>query len=220
MREALATRTIRIHRSMLCVLLVACGTDAQPSIDSAGEARVPSGRPEALFEVEMWPGEGIPVVQAVRPRLSLVQFPRLGAPVTGTVVVEPGQRLEYDSTRFQTLRSVALKVRESSTIKGRDLGRLQRLSKDQYYSGAFKDSMFAVARGSALELLQYRAEGACFVRISGVVVDADTCPTFDTARFESRGEPYTLWWIHVRTRTASGWLQLSDSTAEVVRRTF
>lgn len=211
---------MHIPRSILLILLVACGSETQSSIDSSGETRIVAERQEPVFEIDMWPGEGIPVIKAIRPSLSLFQFPRVEAAVVATLTVEPGQLLQYDSTRYQTLISAPLRVREPATIKGRDLGSVQHLSKDQYYSGAFKDSMFAVAPGSVVELLQHRAEGACFVRIGSFVVDAETCPAFDTARFETKGEPRTLWWIHVRTKSGSGWLQLSDSTAKTVQRQF
>ena len=54
----------------------------------------------------------------------------------------------------------------------------------------------AYQKGTSLEYLQYRAEGTCFVRLMGEVIDTDVCPAFDD-KFRVMAEPVTEWWVRV-----------------------
>ena len=75
--------------------------------------------------------------------------------------------------------------------------------------------------GLNIEYLQYRAEGTCFVRLSGVVIDADPCPINDKAMFRLETEPKIEWWIHVVLPDNSvGWLLVTDSRVKLVDREF
>ncbi|HET9426367.1 MAG TPA: hypothetical protein VFO55_13440 [Gemmatimonadaceae bacterium] len=216
----MSARCVRAGAAVLAFLVPGCAGESRPAVDSMAGTEHTATQSEPLFEVDIWPGEGIPVIEAVRDSLPLLGAPRIGAPVTGTLTVRRGQPIEYDSSRYQTLAGVEVRVRAPTTISGSRIGPVRFLSIARYYSGADKDTVFDVAPSTAVELLQYRAEGTCFIRIDGDVVNAEACPTFDTTRFASSGEPRTLWWIRVRGQSATGWLLLSDSTARAVRRTF
>lgn len=208
---------MRHYLCLVALLLVACVNESRPPADAEA---APKKQSRPVFETETWPGEGRPVIEAVRPNLVLVQAPYHGAPLVATVAVDGGQQLEYDSTRFQTVDAVKLHVRAAGTIIGRNLGPIRYLSLSQYYSHAIRESTIAVTPASTVELLQHRAEGFCFVRVLTDVVDVPVCPTFDTTTFVTPGQPQTRWWIYVRVKEIAGWLELSDTTAKDVRRLF
>jgi hypothetical protein len=173
------------------------------------------------FESGLWPGEGIPVVEAVRTQLALRASPRTTSRVVTTLSAKAGQRITYDSTRFQTMQAGEVRVRAAASVEGRNLGSVRYLSREQYYGGAFRDTVIDLIPPATIQYLQYRAEGTCFVRVGARVIDADPCPIHDTTKFVLRQQPKTLWWIHVaRAMGATGWLLLTDSTARIVDRTF
>lgn len=198
--------------------IAACSGDQRVDTDSA--AGQPAADPAPIFTVGLWPGEGIPVIAAARDTLPLLRSPAAAAAVAGTLEVHAGQELTYDSTRVQTIAPATVRVTDSAELHGRFLGELQLLSREAYYSTAFPDTTITLAPGTTVEYLQPRAEGTCFVRVGDAILDADPCPTLDTTRFAVAGEPQTSWWVFARGDSASGWLLVSDSTAEVVRRKF
>jgi hypothetical protein len=188
-------------------------------VDSADQRASIQATP--AFEVGLWPGEGIPVVTAVRGGLPLRRSPSSDAAIAGTLSVAAGSRITYDSTRLQTIAPATVRVTDSSAVvHGRFLGAQHSLSRQSYHSDAFHDTTIDVARSERFEYLQPRAEGSCFVRIDGSVIEANPCPALDAASFSVSGEPQLRWWIFVAGDSASGWLLLSDSTAKVVRREF
>ena len=71
-----------------------------------------------------------------------------------------------------------------------------------------------------LEYLQYRAEGSCFIRMEGGVIDADDCPANNKSLFKIEAEPTVESWIHVVLRGSSGWLLVNDSGMKEVDREF
>ena len=209
---------MRICAILVPFIIVACGDAHRPAPDSVSER--PSARSASLFAVGIWPGEGVPVIAAVRGHLPLLRSPAPGAPVTDTLTARVGDHIAYDSTRLQTVTPAVVRVIRDATVRGRYLGSLRFLSRDRYYSGAFRDTAIAIEATKSFEYLQPRAEGTCFVRIDGSVIDADPCPILDPSRFASAGEPQTLWWVFARGASDSGWLLVSDSTARVVRRGY
>jgi hypothetical protein len=177
--------------------------------------------PGATFEVDLWPGEGRPVFEAVVQQLRLHELPSESSRVVETVRVRPKQRLAFDDTRYRTIKPGRFLVLASTDIIGRRLGDLSRLSSSDYYSGKFGPASAAVRAGDSIEYLQYRAEGTCFIRIAGSVIDADPCPTFKEAQFRLESKPAMEWWIHIIVNgKALGWLLVTDATAKVVDREF
>jgi hypothetical protein len=202
------------------LVIVIPGCTPEKAVPVHSEVDVTPHRAVPTFEVDLWPGEGIPVVQAVRANLPLREAPNTAAAIVGRLTAKAGERIRYDSTRFQTLRPVVVRIVGEAAVRGRSLGTLRHLSRGQYYSNDFRDTTIPVNPSVAMEYLQYRAEGTCFVRIGNQVVDAKPCPVVDTTKFAVTGEPETLWWIRALGSSASGWLLISDSTATVVNRTF
>jgi len=198
------------------VLAAACGGQAETLMSVAQDSA-----PAVQFEIDLWPGEGIPVIEAKRSVLRLRAAPDPASPVVDSITGRLGQRVAFDSTRFQTVRSGSLRLLTPMSITGRDLGATSHLSLDKYYHAADHEISISVAVPATIEFLQYRAEGTCFVRINQRVIDAEPCPGFGKESVEVVANPVTLWWIGVRGQRGSyGWLLVSDSTAQAVRREF
>ena len=193
---------------MLLALLIALAMFGQPT-------------PEANFEMDLWPGEGRPVFEAVAQQLRLHEYPSDSSRVVDTVRVRPRQRLSFDDTRYRTITPGRFRVLTSTTITGRAVGDVTRVSRSDYYSGKFGPADVAVTPGDRVEYLQYRAEGTCFVRTGGIVMDADPCPTAKSAEFRLEARPVTEWWIRVTANgTPRGCLLVTDATAKAIDRTF
>ena len=204
---------------VLCaaLFLLACGCrDAARSPHGALE-QVSN---EPVFEVGLWPGEGIPVIETVRDTVALRASPSPDGAVVGRLVLGSGHRVSYDSTRFQTIAPTRLRTENDVSVSGRYLGSLRYISRDQYDSASFRDTTVIFTPADTLEYLQYRAEGTCFVRVGTNVLDADPCPMRDTVRVRIPGNPATRWWLYVSMPEGRGWLLVSDTSAKVVERTF
>jgi hypothetical protein len=173
----------------------------------------------AVFESDLWPGEGIPVFEAVAQQLRLQELPSAASRVVEILTVKPKQQLTFEGTRYRTMKVGQFRVLAPTAVTGRRLGGISRLSKPDYYSGKFGPARVDVAPGDTIEYLQYRAEGTCFVRIAGAVIDADPCPTQKKAEFTLVAEPVTEWWIQITVAGQSvGWLLITGSTAKVIGR--
>lgn len=173
------------------------------------------------FEIALWPGEGRPVIQSVASVLELREQPLGSSKIVLKFAAPPGRRLQFDETRFRTTRPGHLHTVVATTVRGRRLGSIQILSRADYYSDKFPDTEIKLNAGDAVEYLQYRAEGTCFVRINGVVVDSDPCPHDNRDAFRLVTEPAVEWWVRlVNDDKPIGWLLLTDRTAKVVDREF
>lgn len=174
-----------------------------------------------VFEVDLWPGEGRPVFETVGKELRLLETPLQSANVMRNLAFPEGTRLRFDETRYQTLEPGRIEVLRDTVISGRTIGDRSLLTRDEYYSGAFPQESHEVRRGEAIEYLQYRAEGTCFVRIGSVVIDAEMCPVFIEAAFSQLSEPKVAWWIRiVDDSRAMGWLLVEDSVVKQTDRIF
>jgi hypothetical protein len=173
------------------------------------------------FEVALWPGEGRPVFEAVATEVVLRELPSPDAKVVERLRIARGKPVEFGETVHRTLASGYLRALRQTRIRGRRLGDIKRLSKDDYYSGKFPRTEVVVEAGARVEYLQYRAEGTCFVRIEGEVVDAEACPAEDAHAFALESKPALEWWIEVVVDgKPRGWLLVDSSTVKQVRRTF
>lgn len=213
---------MRILLLAVAALASACARDsaARDSAQGAASQAGSSDTARVGFEVELWPGEGIPVFQSVSEQLVLRERPLTSADTAHVLRVPRGERLTYDSTRYRTVAPATLRVLTPGEIRGRSFGAVDRLTRDDYYSGRFSTTTVRVDSTSRLELLQHRAEGRCFVRLDREVLQAERCPTL-RAGFALEREPETQWWIHVTgTDGNAGWLLVADTTARVVERTF
>lgn len=198
------------------LLLVACSTAERDGTDSVS-ARPPSG---PVFEIGLWMGEGIPVIEAARDSIPLRVAPRMDAPVSGTLTVGAGRTIEYDSTVVQTLTPAPLRATTATTIRGRNFGPVRGLTRDQYYSSMVRDTVIAIGPSTKIDYLQDRAEGSCFVRVEGIVLEVAVCPVHEPNAFHPTGAPSTVSWVFARGGQSAGWLPLGDSTARITRRDF
>ncbi|MFN8062706.1 MAG: hypothetical protein U0Q12_26375 [Vicinamibacterales bacterium] len=170
----------------------------------------------SLFEVGLWPGEGRPVFEANGP-VQLRTQPTSAAEVTSVLNVPPGERLTFDDTVYRTVTPGLFRARRTSVVKGRDLGSLTTLSRMAYYTGRFDRVELPVSEGEAIEYLQYRAEGTCFVRLRSRIIDAHMCPSESPDDFEMRSKPAVEWWIHL-AGGRGGWVIVSPETVKEVDR--
>jgi len=172
--------------------------------------------PSAVFEIELWPGEGRPQFQAVANELTIREMPSTSARIVRRLRVSRGQQLVFDETRYRTTESGHLQVLSATTVTGRILGTTRLLTRDAYYSGQFPRQQVAFKEGDVIEYLQYRAEGTCFVRIADQVVNAEyPCPAQDDGRFRVITQPKTEWWIRiVLNRAPVGWVMVDEKAVK------
>ncbi|MEX2180385.1 MAG: hypothetical protein WD801_16840 [Gemmatimonadaceae bacterium] len=228
---------MRLRLLVLATLVSACARGGQPAAEPPAPApesapRVPPSAAPApatpardpvrpAFEIGIWPGEGIPVFESRGVQLTLREQPYPDARVSALVRIPAGERITYDASRYQTIAPVTVHVLAPTTLDGRRLGAIRLLTPEQYYSDNYPSSVTTFVQGARFELLQHRAEGTCFVRVSGQVIDAESCPTFDDQAFRVSGEPDTRWWIHIPgAPNASGWLLVTDTAVKQLDRTF
>lgn len=198
------------------VTIAACSGQSEPLLTAR-----PDTAPAVQFSIDLWPGEGIPVIEARRPVLLLRDAPDVDSPVVDSLTGRVGRRIPFDSTQFQTIRSGEIRVVTPLQVAGRDLGELTHLTRDRYYHAQAPEVSIPLTAPATIEFLQYRAEGTCFVRIERRVIDAQPCPGFGKDSVEVVRQPVTRWWILARGQGgAHGWLVVSDSTAQSVRREF
>lgn len=177
--------------------------------------------PTPVFEVALWPEEGRPRFEATGVRLTLREAPSQAAPVARVVDLAAGTLLEFDETRYQTLEPGKINVIGSAVVRGRNLGAIRYLSRDEYYRGRYPSLEWQLAAGDTIEYLQYRAEGTCFVRIAGSVVNADQCSALGEASFRMIQKPRTAWWIQVvLDGSPAGWLLVEDGAVKQLGRSF
>ena len=198
------------------VVLSACSGQAETLMTVSPDSTSP-----VQFSIDVWPGEGIPVIEAKRTVLRLRAAPDPASPVVDSIKGRIGQRLAFDSTRVQTIRSGSLRAVQPLRVVGRDMGETSHLTLARYYHASNQEVSIPVPAPEAIEYLQYRAEGTCFVRIKRRVIDAEPCPGFGKESVELVAHPATRWWIRARGQSGvHGWLLVSDSTAQSVRREF
>lgn len=203
---------------LLCALCAtACGGQGEPLLASAARPLAQS----VAFTSELWPGEGIPVIELQRVVLPVHAEPDPESAVVDSLRGRVGQRVKFDSTRYQTLTTGLITPHRPFTLRGRNLGDVRQLAPDEYYRSDAPEISLPVSPVDTIDFLQYRAEGTCFVRYQGHVIDAQPCPGFGRESVTVVRDPVTRWWIHVRgTGGVSGWVHVSDTTARPVRREF
>ena len=176
--------------------------------------------PAVSFETEISPGEGRLRLRATGPILVREQ-PDSKRPVAVTLRVPLDRDLAFDKTIYRTITPGEFRVRVVTTIAGRVLGRIDRLSREDYYRGNQPRASVEVAPPSSVEYLQYRAEGTCFVRFNADVIDADDCPTMHPGAFLLVNEPKTELWIRLtQDLKPVGWVLVDEKRIKVVGRSF
>ncbi len=177
--------------------------------------------PAPLFEIELSPGEGRPQFQAMTSELALRETPSTEAAVVRRIRVIGGQDIAFDESRYRTLAAGRVEIQATTFLSGRILGGLRQLSREDYYNGEFPSRNLDLKAGDVVEYLQYRAEGTCFMRVAGAVIDADPCPTEDDSTFLVVTPPRTEWWIRVVVEgVPAGWIMVDDKAIKESGREF
>lgn len=169
------------------------------------------------FVSHLWPGEGRPRLVARVTSLSLRREPHANAPLAGELKVAAGTLLEFDESRYRTTNAGKIVALRDGALRARKLGRFKVLSAQAYRAaGPFESIDFK--KGDAFDYLQYRAEGACLVRLEGELLEAETCPAFDD-RFEVLAEPTVEWWVRlVVGGEPKGWLRVERGEIDFLHR--
>jgi hypothetical protein len=177
-------------------------------------------RPVA-FEGELWPGEGRPQFETTGAPLVLRVTPRPSAEVLRRVEIPAGTPVDFDETRYRTLVAGQIAVLRPAILRGRNLGEIRYLSREDYIQGDLPAQEWEAAEGDTIEYLQDRAEGTCFIRFAGVVIDAQPCPAVLADSFRTIREPITEWWIRVSPEDeAPGWVLVEEMALHQVGRAF
>jgi len=177
--------------------------------------------PGALFEIELWPGEGRPQFQAMTNELVLRETPSTVAPIARRLPVRTGSAITFDESLYRTLEAGRVEVVAKTTLTGRLLGATRHVTSDVYYKGEFPVSTLDFAVGTSINYLQFRAEGTCFIEVTGQVMDVDPCPTEDDGIFRFTRQPKTEWWIRVvQDGKPVGWVMVDEKIIKEGDRQF
>ena len=170
-----------------------------------------------IFEIDLTPYEHTWVFEAVATQLQLHELPYTSSRISKPLKVSRGQRIPFDDERYRTIRAGRIRALMTSRVMGRIIGKVDHLSREDYYSYKYPEANIQMNAGATFDYLQYRAEGSCFVRIHGDVVDCG-CPIFDKSKFRLEAEPKVQLWIHAVVGEARGWLMVTNSILKDVGR--
>ena len=129
--------------------------------------------------------------------------------------VPKGYAINFDQTRYVTMEAGSFPALSGIIVRGRVLGAIRYLSRDAYYRGGYATKEIEVAAGTTIDYLQYRAEGTCFVRVQGGVIDADMCPLHQEA-FRLVKEPTVERWALAAVGDVIGWVKVDDNCVTVI----
>ncbi len=167
------------------------------------------------FVSEMWPEEGQPVFRSKVAVLTLHEQPSITSNIKKHKR-NKGELITYDETRYRNVRSGSIKVTKTVTLEGRDLGALDYLTRERYYSDV-PDKKIQFRRGETIEYLQARAEGSCIIKWKTKIIELEYCSWFDDTNkdFQVISEPINEWWIRVViNKKPIGWLLIDDKVVD------
>ena len=170
---------------------------------------MPLGMGAATFAFEGWIGEGRPVFTAEQPVKSRLYLEHsTGSEAAGVCTLNPGGKLTFRSSFVVTTRPLMIVVDADLKRSVTSWGRTQSLSQLQYYKEGRKKTL-SFAAGSSVEMLMYRAEGACLFRSKGEVFQANC---FDFQNLKSTEGVASEWWLQVKCGQDSGWILMDAAT--------
>jgi hypothetical protein len=195
--------------------------------------------PWAGFSADVWPGEGIPVLQAITPELALYSEPSRTSPARNHPVV-PNTPLTWDRSLYRTERPGLLAVTSGGRLRGFTLPGRHHLTRDDFYLKSNRSLQLRLKRGELLVYLQYVAEGGCLVGYRGKPFLLERCPQLSlenlgppelVVRGMDSNEPAfspllkasTQWWVRLvdGKNRPIGWIPVQPSTeVRVTGRTF
>jgi hypothetical protein len=200
--------------------LGACTPTTPPN--GAGDA-VPREAP-APFAAELWPGEGRPHVVGRHEEVVLRAEPTEGSAATARRV-EPDREIPWDLSLVRTVRPGRVTVHEPLTLSVRPLGRVARLTREDYYDDEGRIESLTLPPGH-FEYLQARAEGTCFIRVDGLVYETQACPWIGREEgdgFVVEAPAEVEWWLRVVEPEGGrplGWLRVEPDAVRQLPRTF
>ncbi|MFA5138550.1 MAG: HEAT repeat domain-containing protein [Elusimicrobiota bacterium] len=178
----------------------------------------PAPEKALAFRYEGWPGSGQPKPSwsgAVE-SLSLLESPRRGSKVSATFKPVPGTVLEFDESWVITVTPGRARAKRAVTLDARQLGPAAELPRSKYDGPAVRKDL-VLKDGDRVEVLSYREEGQCFLRL-GPQVFLAPCPQDDPSAFDMLEEPDVEWWLHAKLRAAQGWFESKNEGVEFLQR--
>ena len=171
------------------------------------------------FSSELWPGEGRPVFKTTSQILKVFDSPQSAA-VPLELSIEVGSKIEFTETFYCTVATGEIRTTDAVDFEGRVIEDVGHLTAKQYYSAGPSLVTFRLEEGSNVEYVQYRAEGSCFVRIDGALIEANICTHIDGHAVELVREPKTEWWIKITLEGSTGWVLYETSKVRIAKREF
>jgi len=149
-----------------------------------------------LFRYEGWPGEGRPVTVWAGPgdALALKREPSRAAQDVEPLKVTPGTEVDFTHSLVITRESGLARVSRKAAVSGSSYGKTEIIDAPAYRTPKPTEE-FPLKEGDLLEILAYRAEGSCFIRVpmSGRVIES-ACPE-NTDFLKILEQPKTDWWL-------------------------
>ena len=165
----------------------------------------------AIFAIESWIGEGVPVFTAKQSfETPLYSDYSTTADKVGVCQLDQGEVLKFNTSFVATVEAAVIPISTAQELKVESYGFTRFLMKSQYYNDG-KSKTVSVAPGDTVELLSVRAEGQCMFKVNGEVVQAG-CLDFPN----SEGlKPNSEWWVQADCGNVGGWLRVEDIRAHV-----
>lgn len=138
--------------------------------------------------------------------------------MAAAMALEAGTKIRYDDSRVVTLAPGKARVRRKTELETRHMGAVERLSRERYDGPAARRTL-RLRQGEQMEVLSYRAEGLCFLRLGREVYEAP-CPQNDRKRFEMIEEPDVEWWLHMGQEGRTGWFYAEGEGIDFLSREF
>jgi hypothetical protein len=172
---------------------------------------------EDRFESELFPEEGPHLFRAKADRLVLRKEPFSNSPALKEEPVERFAPIHFDQARYRTLTPGRVEVKQSTYLEARRFGKIHSLSVEDYISNKYPSKNYLLKEGAPLEYLQYRAEGACLIRVQQEVYEVEQCPFADLNRgFQRLSDETTELWIRIvnERKEPLGWISANDPSIE------
>lgn len=172
-----------------------------------------------VFECDCWPGEGRPRLRAFSP-LALHTEPEPEA--SGSRLTVPtSQDLVFDQVVTRTRAAAPVKVLQATSMSGLRFGAVVRVSRNADFGSDVVRGHVNVTPQTRVDYLQYIGEGACFVRVEGVVWAVEDCPTRFEDAYTVEGVPVVEFWARIiHQGRARGWVLVDGKGVKVIGRTF
>ena len=156
-----------------------------------------------VFSVNLWPGEGKPVLVATGEAIVVFKEPSSGAPPVAVLKLKKDTPVSFSEARKVTLKAGVIKFKKGTEVSGTAYGKVTTLTESQYYQSG-KPVTVRFLQDELVDYLQYRAEGTFFVQRGGVVMALSEGPSPDV-------EPNIEWWVRLKPTSKSskvGWIRV------------